>query len=143
MGYTLQSGVGKSYDHNLVQGVAPRTLVCSYLLSRVYILVKGHVSVYSQLDVSKNKNRDFLFFVFFWARKMETSAQSLCISHILNNDLLLEMMKRGRPAKHPRNAKWYRLELGVGENAKKAYERWHAYLNKFQDCSRATAKVRK
>ena len=84
-----------------------------------------------------------MFFVFFWARKMGTSVHSLCISRVLNNDHSLETMKRGRPAKHPGYVKRYKLELGVGENAKKAYETWYAYLYKFQDCSRATAKVRK
>ena len=65
---------------------------------------------------------------------------SLCISHVLNNDHSFETMKRDRPAKRPGNAKW---ELGVGENPKKAYKGWYAYLYKFQDCSCATAKVRK
>ena len=31
-------------------------------------------------------------------------------------------MKRGRPAKHPGDTKRYRLELGLGENAKKVHE---------------------
>ena len=43
-------------------------------------------------------------------------------------------MKRGRPAKHPSDTKRYRLELGVVEKAKEAYERWHAFLDKCQDC---------
>ena len=72
-----------------------------------------------------------MFFVFFWARKMGTSVHSLCISRVLNNDHSLETMKGGRPAKHPGDAKRYKLELRVGENAKKAYETWYAYLYKF------------
>ena len=43
-------------------------------------------------------------------------------------------VNKGRPAKHPSDAKRYRLGLGVGEKAKEAYERWHAFLDECQDC---------
>ena len=38
-------------------------------------------------------------------------------------------MKRGRPAQHPRDAKRYRQELGVGEKAKETYDRWYTFLD--------------
>ena len=36
--------------------------------------------------------------------------------------------------KHPSDAKRYWLELGVGDRAKEAYERWYAFLDQCQDC---------
>ena len=51
--------------------------------------------------------------------------------YVLNNTPYALTMKRGR---HPSDARRYRLELGVGETAKEAYERWYAVLDRCQDC---------
>ena len=32
------------------------------------------------------------------------------------------------------HAKPYRLELGVGDKANEAYDRWYAFLDQYQDC---------
>ena len=108
--------------------------------------VKGTVSAYSIPDVTKKRTDDvFCIFLGQESENVRIYAPHImycfraCVCfivdvYVLNNAPYAQTMKRGRPTKHPSNARRYRLELGVGERAKEVYERWHAFLDGCQDC---------
>ena len=117
-----------------------------YLKTYNKIELKGTVSAYSIPDVTK-KRTDDVFCIFLGQENGNIHIYALHITYcfrarvcfivdayIPNNAPYARTMKRGRPTKHPSDARRYRLELRVGERAKEVYERWHAFLDGCQDC---------